>query len=507
MKYLVALLAVAGIVVSAMALHVHYMDPSQAPPCAVTEKFDCGAVNHSRFAVFPPRTFDEPADRGASHSRRDHRHRRLCADRGLRSGRMVVARVSGIAHRFSLRMFFELPRGLRPREMVHLLLMVAVHTHGDPAGDRNHACPADHAYTAPHDRWKGRTQPNVAQGADAACRTITPHKRGSCRSPTATSRRRPQANGPARLPWPSWPKGSRPISARSTKAHASLYRQLQEQGAQLAVVGDDVRQHSRIARSVRAPRGGAGAEGRLAQPLDQDWRQPDHGSAAHHPWTPAQKVVHPPCAKSVKYPHGNQPRTSARLLQKRRPDRHRHGGRCDPPPPASGGRGQLHHRPQHQLHQLLHRVLQLLRLLSPAQGHDGLEGYILDYETIYQKIQETIDLGGTGVLMQGGLHPDLKIDWYRGPLPRHQASASHPSGCTASRRREILDIAEYSELSLRDTIARLRDAGLRVHPRRRRRDSRRRRAPSHQPPEVHRPRTGSTSIAPRTSSACGPPRP
>lgn len=59
MKYLVALLAFAGIVVSAMALHVHYMDASQAPPCAVTEKFDCGAVNHSRFAVFPPRTFDE----------------------------------------------------------------------------------------------------------------------------------------------------------------------------------------------------------------------------------------------------------------------------------------------------------------------------------------------------------------------------------------------------------------------------------------------------------------
>jgi uncharacterized membrane protein len=59
MKYLVALLAVAGIVVSAMALRVHYMDPALAPPCAVTEKFDCGAVNHSRFAVFPPRTFDE----------------------------------------------------------------------------------------------------------------------------------------------------------------------------------------------------------------------------------------------------------------------------------------------------------------------------------------------------------------------------------------------------------------------------------------------------------------
>jgi uncharacterized membrane protein len=59
MKYLIALLAVAGIVVATMALHVHYMDPGLAPPCAVTEKFDCGAVNHSRFAVFPAKTFDE----------------------------------------------------------------------------------------------------------------------------------------------------------------------------------------------------------------------------------------------------------------------------------------------------------------------------------------------------------------------------------------------------------------------------------------------------------------
>jgi len=30
------------------------MDPSQAPPCAVTEHFDCGTVNHSRFSIFPP---------------------------------------------------------------------------------------------------------------------------------------------------------------------------------------------------------------------------------------------------------------------------------------------------------------------------------------------------------------------------------------------------------------------------------------------------------------------
>lgn len=60
MKYLLALLAIAGIYVSVLALRVHNQKPGEAPPCAVTEKFDCGTVNHSRFADFPPRSFDEP---------------------------------------------------------------------------------------------------------------------------------------------------------------------------------------------------------------------------------------------------------------------------------------------------------------------------------------------------------------------------------------------------------------------------------------------------------------
>ena len=59
MRYLLALLACAGVFVSVLALRVHNQAPGEAPPCAVTERFDCGAVNHSRFAVFPPRTFDE----------------------------------------------------------------------------------------------------------------------------------------------------------------------------------------------------------------------------------------------------------------------------------------------------------------------------------------------------------------------------------------------------------------------------------------------------------------
>jgi len=48
MRYLIALLALAGAAVSALALHVHYSTDTQ--PCSINEKWDCGVVNHSPFA-------------------------------------------------------------------------------------------------------------------------------------------------------------------------------------------------------------------------------------------------------------------------------------------------------------------------------------------------------------------------------------------------------------------------------------------------------------------------
>jgi uncharacterized membrane protein len=48
LRFLIALLAVGGIVVSILALRVHYSDELQ--PCSINEKWDCGIVNHSRFA-------------------------------------------------------------------------------------------------------------------------------------------------------------------------------------------------------------------------------------------------------------------------------------------------------------------------------------------------------------------------------------------------------------------------------------------------------------------------
>jgi len=49
LRYLLAILAIAGLVVSALALRVHYS--TETAPCSINEKWDCGIVNHSPYAV------------------------------------------------------------------------------------------------------------------------------------------------------------------------------------------------------------------------------------------------------------------------------------------------------------------------------------------------------------------------------------------------------------------------------------------------------------------------
>ena len=89
-------------------------------------------------------------------------------------------------------------------------------------------------------------------------------------------------------------------------------------------------------------------------------------------------------------------------------------------------------------------------------GHK--EGYVLPKETIFEKIQETIDLGGTGILMQGGLNPDLKIEWYEDLMRSIKERFRIHLHCFSAP--EITCIAEVSRLTVRDTIARLQAAGL-----------------------------------------------
>ena len=124
---------------------------------------------------------------------------------------------------------------------------------------------------------------------------------------------------------------------------------------------------------------------------------------------------------------------------------------------------------------------------------------------IFDKIQETIDLGGTGILMQGGLHPELKIEWYEDLL--RSIKQRFDIWCHCFSAPEIVNIAKVSGLSLARHARAAARRGPRFASRRRRRDSGRRRAPPHQPAEVRRRRIGSTCIAPRTRWACAPPPP
>jgi cyclic dehypoxanthinyl futalosine synthase len=91
-------------------------------------------------------------------------------------------------------------------------------------------------------------------------------------------------------------------------------------------------------------------------------------------------------------------------------------------------------------------------------GHN--EGYVHGHDVIIGKIQETLDLGGTGVLMQGGLHPDLKIEWYEDMLRAIRARFGRRIWLHCFSAPEIQNIAKVSGITLVETISRLRDAGL-----------------------------------------------
>jgi len=85
--------------------------------------------------------------------------------------------------------------------------------------------------------------------------------------------------------------------------------------------------------------------------------------------------------------------------------------------------------------------------------------YVRTFEEICQKIDETIALGGTGVLMQGGLHPDFGIEWYedllrslREKYPKFQLHCFSPP--------EIHNIHLISNLDYETIMSRLKAAGL-----------------------------------------------
>lgn len=87
------------------------------------------------------------------------------------------------------------------------------------------------------------------------------------------------------------------------------------------------------------------------------------------------------------------------------------------------------------------------------------EGYVLDRDVLLQKVEETVALGGDQILMQGGLHPEFKLEWYEELLrdikrnfPQVNVHGFSPP--------EIHHFTKVSKLPLRTVLERLKEAGL-----------------------------------------------
>jgi cyclic dehypoxanthinyl futalosine synthase len=87
------------------------------------------------------------------------------------------------------------------------------------------------------------------------------------------------------------------------------------------------------------------------------------------------------------------------------------------------------------------------------------DAYVLSREELAAKVAETIALDGTAILLQGGMHPQLEIGWYEGMLRDIKADnpGIHVHGFGPP---EIVHISRLSNISVAETLARLRDAGL-----------------------------------------------
>lgn len=87
------------------------------------------------------------------------------------------------------------------------------------------------------------------------------------------------------------------------------------------------------------------------------------------------------------------------------------------------------------------------------------DAYVLSSDQLYRKIEELLAIGGTQVLMQGGLHPDLPLEWYEQLLadlkqrfPQVHLHAFSPP--------EVADLSRRTNLPVAEVVARLHAAGL-----------------------------------------------
>jgi cyclic dehypoxanthinyl futalosine synthase len=98
------------------------------------------------------------------------------------------------------------------------------------------------------------------------------------------------------------------------------------------------------------------------------------------------------------------------------------------------------------------------RFCAYHRNEEDPDSFILSEEELDHKIQETIDQGGTQLLIQGGLHPNLNLDYFLDML-RHIKS-KFKIHIHSFSPAEILHMAKQSDLSLKVTLEKLKEAGL-----------------------------------------------
>jgi cyclic dehypoxanthinyl futalosine synthase len=86
------------------------------------------------------------------------------------------------------------------------------------------------------------------------------------------------------------------------------------------------------------------------------------------------------------------------------------------------------------------------------------EAYLLSKNELFKKIEETINLGGTQILIQGGLHPNLDLSYYINLL--HEIKSRFDINIHGFSPPEICYIADRSHLTIRETLTLLKEAGL-----------------------------------------------
>jgi cyclic dehypoxanthinyl futalosine synthase len=94
-----------------------------------------------------------------------------------------------------------------------------------------------------------------------------------------------------------------------------------------------------------------------------------------------------------------------------------------------------------------------------SRGARSREAYLLSTDEVLAKIAEMVSAGGTEVLMQGGLHPELRLGWYE-ELFRAIWSAFPGVDLHALSPSEILHLSALESLPETEVLARLREAGL-----------------------------------------------